>query len=208
MYYLTSSLTSSTIRKLASNRIGWMMVPPRNWARITDFPTEVWGVDNNCFKYGEQWSWDTFSGWLTKSPHNAGCKFVTAPDVMADARATLLRSSTFFSMIRDLGFPAALVAQDGCTSSLVPWDDIDCLFIGGTTEWKLSQYSFELCHEAKQRGKWVHVGRVNSLKRVLWAKQALADSVDGTHLAYTKPEFVQTIDSWLRHSDLLQSRLI
>ena len=114
------------------------MVPPRNWARITEFPTEVWGVDNNCFKYGDQWSWDTFSKWLTQSPHNAGCKFVTAPDVMADARATLPVSYTHLTL----------------------------------------------------------------------PKKALADSVDGTHLAYTKPEFVQTIDSWLRHSDLLQSRLI
>lgn len=39
-----------------------------------------------------------------------------------------------------------------------------CLFVvvpGGDTEWKLSHYAARLTWEAYERGKWVHMGRVN-----------------------------------------------
>jgi hypothetical protein len=39
-------------------------------------------------------------------------------------------------------------------------------------------------HEAKRRGKWVHVGRVNSRERVRWCVANGADSVDGSGFSY------------------------
>lgn len=35
-----------------------------------------------------------------------------------------------------LGYPAALVAQDGLTDATTPWSDLDVLFLGGSTAWK------------------------------------------------------------------------
>lgn len=47
------------------------------------------------------------------------------------------------------------------------WDDFGCLFIGGTTEFKMSNLAYKIAKEAIQRGKHVHVGRVNSTDRIV-----------------------------------------
>ena len=66
----------------------------------------------------------------------------------------------------------------------MPWDDFDALFIGGTTDWKLGDGAAQLVREAKRRGKWVHMGRVNSLRRMIYAESIGCDSADGTMLKY------------------------
>jgi hypothetical protein len=43
-------------------------------------------------------------------------------------------------VIRGLGFRAAYVAQDGHELFAPPWDEFDCLFIGGSTAWKLGPH--------------------------------------------------------------------
>jgi hypothetical protein len=40
-----------------------------------------------------------------------------------------------------------------------------------------------LIREAKWRGKWVHVGRVNTLRRIAWCKALGVDSIDGSGFA-------------------------
>jgi hypothetical protein len=67
----------------------------------------------------------------------------------------------------------------------VPWDMLDVLFVGGSNQWKDSDASWALCHEASQRGKSVHVGRVNGYARVAECKrQGIVDSIDGTMLNF------------------------
>lgn len=174
--------------------IGYMStVVAANWA-ITRFATPLqgnrvpestaWGADNGCF--GKNYVGDTaWLAWLTKmADHAARCLWATAPDVVADAQATLARSSPHLPTIRALGYPAALVAQDGLEDLTVPWDMFDVLFIGGSTDWKLSQLAGGLVGEAKRRGKWVHMGRVNSRRRWTYAESIGCDSVDGTFLAF------------------------
>ena len=41
--------------------------------------------------------------------------------------------------------------------------------IGGTTSWKLGPAAAGLAAQARRRGLWVHLGRVNSLKRLRYA---------------------------------------
>ncbi|MDG4803681.1 hypothetical protein [Micromonospora sp. WMMD980] len=48
----------------------------------------------------------------------------------------------------------------------MPWHAIDALFIGGTTAWKLGPDAAHLAGQARRRGLWVHMGRVNSLWRL------------------------------------------
>jgi hypothetical protein len=105
------------------------------------------------------------------------------------------------SRIREIGYRAALVGQDGMEHLDVPWDEFDCLFVGGSTEWKLGAGAEILIREAKRRGKWVHIGRVNSRKRYLKFAD-LADSCDGTYLTFgpdvNLPKLLRWLEDWKR----------
>lgn len=148
-------------------------------------PDQMWAADNGCFTQPEAYSDEAYLGWLAKMlPYRAQCLFATAPDVVGDAVLTLKRSLPVLHKIRDAGYPAALIGQDGMTPDDVPWSMVDCIFLGGTTEWKLSESAAALARAAKQRGLWVHMGRVNSTRRMLIAKRMGCDSVDGTALVF------------------------
>jgi len=156
-------------------------------------------ADNGCFGKGypgdEAW-W----AWLQTLPADR-CRFAVAPDVVADAAATLERSTPWLSRIRGLGIPAAFVAQDGLENMAVPWDSFDVLFIGGSTEWKLGPHARALTGEAKRRGKWVHMGRVNSQLRMRYAMNIGCDSADGTFIAFGPDQNLPKVLGWLRHVD-------
>jgi len=76
----------------------------------------------------------------------------------------------------------AFVLQDGCNKNSVPWSEITAVFLGGTTQFKMSRDAWLICEEAKRRGKWVHIGRVNTPPRITYF-HGLADSIDGSSLA-------------------------
>lgn len=157
-----------------------------------------WAADTGCFARPEKHDDDAYLDWLRdRLPWAAVCLFATAPDVVGDAAATLERSLPMLARIRVLGYPAALVAQDGLEAIEVPWDAFDCLFIGGTTAWKLSDHAIRLMAEAKRRGKWVHVGRVNSKRRYQWCASHGADSADGTFVAFGPDVNISRLARWL-----------
>lgn len=108
-----------------------------------------------------------------------GCLFLTIPDVVADAVATLRSFWKWRPRLITHGFPLAFVAQDGLTAQMTPWDYFDVLFVGGSTRWKLGIQAHTLCAYAKAFGKGVHVGRVNSDRRAELFSD-VADSIDGT----------------------------
>jgi hypothetical protein len=146
-------------------------------------PDRRWAADTGCFNQPTAHNDDDYLHWLARRGPSR-CLFATAPDVVGDATATLERSIPMLPRIRDVGYPAALVGQDGMTPAMVPWNDIDALFVGGTTGWKLGEAAAALVCEAKERGKWAHMGRVNSGRRVMHAKLIGCDSVDGTYLTF------------------------
>jgi len=145
-----------------------------------------WILDNGCFS--EMWAPYTNQG-LTQQTFirmmedaqapGSGCQFIVVPDFVGDSDATL---SQFFEFIDEYPIPsemAAYVAQDGQQTPLVPWEEIGCLFIGGSDSFKDGIQAYQLAIEAKKRGKWVHVGRVNTMPRVIqW--YGVADSIDGS----------------------------
>ncbi len=160
-------------------------------------PGVAWVADNGCF--GKGYPGDIqYIAWLLANRDDAGtCLFATAPDVVGDAKETLKRSKPFLPVIRALGYPVALVAQDGLENLTVPWDSFDALFIGGSTEWKLGKHARNLVTEAKRRGKHVHMGRVNSKTRYRYAEAIGCDSVDGTYLAFGPDENLPKLLSWV-----------
>jgi hypothetical protein len=127
------------------------------------------------------------------------CVFATAPDVLGDPEATLRRSARFVYRLRAwFGLPGAVVAQDGLEDMDVPWSWFDALFIGGSTEWKLGDGARRLVREAKANGKWVHMGRVNSLRRLRYAKAIGCDSADGTFLVFAPDVNLPKLQRWMR----------
>lgn len=162
-------------------------------------PGAAFCIDNG--RFGKGWPGaDAWFAWVQTHPIE-GCLFVTAPDVVGDAAATLAESLPWLPRIREAGYRAALVAQDGLEELEVPWDDMDALFIGGTTDWKMSAHARTLIAEAKRRGKWVHMGRVNSEKRFRYAHFLGCDSADGTFLAFGPDVNLPRLKQWLRATD-------
>jgi hypothetical protein len=156
---------------------------------------KCWAADNGCFSQPKKYTDDGFLSWLDKIDRT-GCLFAVAPDVVADAAATLDRAAPMLPKIRRLGFAAAFVGQDGATPDSLPWPDFDALFIGGSTEWKLSGMAADLIVEGKRQGKWVHMGRVNSWARISAADALGVDSVDGTFIAYAPDKNTPKVLDW------------
>jgi hypothetical protein len=157
-----------------------------------------WCADNGCFGKGYPGEAAWFV-WLEGMASTADtCLFAVAPDVVGDAAATLERSAPWLPRIRALGYKAAFVAQDGLEDLVVPWDEFDVLFIGGSTEWKLGPHARAIAREAKARGKWLHMGRVNSQRRFAYARAIGCDSCDGTYLTFGPRVNLPDVLAWSR----------
>lgn len=151
------------------------LVSPRSGNVVR--PGEAWAADNDAFL---AWDEGRFARMLGRVSGYEGCLFVAAPDVVSDARATLDRYEPWRAEIAAWGLPVALVGQDGAEAMELPWGRMDALFVGGTTEWKLSAAALDLVGEANRRGLWTHMGRVNTRRRLRIAHDAGCKSVDGT----------------------------
>lgn len=196
MRYLTGATGGITPDVAAACDIGLMLQPGNGYLSLVQtFP--YWAADNGCFSQGEAFSLDRFLVWLERVPR-ARCAFAVAPDVLADAGATLARSLPILPRLRAMGFPAAYVAQNGAERMEMPWADFDVLFLGGTTEWKLSSHAAALTLAARERGKPVHMGRVNSLRRLERARLMGCASADGTFLKFGPKKNLPRLLGWLR----------
>jgi hypothetical protein len=170
---LVSGATKTAARFASNAHLGTLLVPG-NGNKPTGKP---WACDNGAFAGFRE---KAFLKMLSKLRGLPGCLWVAVPDVVGDATATRERFDKWEPVIREMGFPVALVAQNGLTVETTPWDRLDCLFIGGDDAFKLGAEARTLIVAAKERGKLVHMGRVNSLRRLRYAYEIGVDSVDGT----------------------------
>lgn len=188
----------------AEPELGVLLTPDTHMeATLADFAE--WGADNGCFALkGRAFDAERWLAWLDTLPRTA--EFVAIPDVLnwvpdptgklnkdgspvlipiGDAEATLALFPVYAARVRAMGFKVALVAQDGLEDLDIPWAELDAIFVGGSTEWKLGLAAAQITREAKRQGKWVHVGRVNSKRRYRYAMDVMrADSADGTFLRF------------------------
>jgi hypothetical protein len=171
------------------------LIEPRHWGNPASLKLEPgrWAMDNGAFKGFDE---GAFVRMLERFADCPGCLFVAAPDFVGDAASTLARWPFWSRVIRGVGFPAAFVAQDGITPDRVPWPEIGCLFIGGTTAFKVSTAARDLCGVAKARDVWVHWGRVNGKRRYELARKAGADSIDGSGFSRYPDTRIPMIDAW------------
>lgn len=183
-----------------------------------------WVADNGI--YSSAYPGDTgYLAWLAeRAAHRDLCRFVVAPDVVADHTATLERSWPMLRRIRALGLPVGLCAQNGATPDDLPWGYFDAVFLAGIVEcprcgytppvadlpltecpdcrgqlreWKLGPVAASIAAAARRRGVWVHMGRVNSRIRLRYADTIGCDSVDGTYLAFGPHKNLALLLGWL-----------
>lgn len=159
-----------------------------------------WAADNGCFTAHVPFDLDRYLAWLERwRPSADRCLFATAPDVVGDAAATWARSAPVLPQLRARGYRAALCAQNGIDPSVFDWNAFDCLFVGGDDAFKLAESTYALVAEAHARGKWTHMGRVNSARRFRAAFLSGYDSVDGTYLAFGPDTNLPKLQRWLAH---------
>jgi hypothetical protein len=195
--------------------IGLLTTPATNYRRqLALYP--VWAADNGAYKRGADhrlFDFDKWAGWVesvaasTPAEVLARCLFFTAPDaidvdltgreVTSWPVETLARARTWLPWLRQLGLPTALVAQPGMVPSQVPWDLIDVVFLGGDTAWKIGAGAERVTAMAKSLGKRVHMGRVNSGKRLALAASWGVDTADGTYLRYGPTANLPNLLGWL-----------
>lgn len=169
-------------------------------------PGVDWAADNGVF--GNTYPGDeAYLEWLGQRSWAADqCMFAVAPDVVCDAAATLDRSAPLLAKIRRAGYPAALAAQNGLEHLTVPWRDFDVLFLGGDTDWKIGPHARRLTADAKAHGKQVHMGRVNSRRRLQAAAHMGCHTADGTYLAFGPDINLPRLLGWLGEINM-QGRL-
>ncbi len=152
MKYLTGSTNDAIQPSLVNAGIGLMCQPGNGYHhRIEAFPfwaADIVGMNNNN---------DPEKGldWLDRLPRTA--LFVVSPDAFPSAEESLRRGLEYAPVIREMGFPVAVVAQDGAENLHWPWEEMDCLFIGGKpvepawAEWKESAEAKGLAAQSSQR---------------------------------------------------------
>lgn len=97
--------------------------------------------------------------WLAKmEPYRSTCLFLAGGDVVGNAAKTLELYAGFASNFP--GWPVAYIAQDGSESLTIP-ETCAAVFIGGSTDWKLSASAITVIRKAQTIGKRIHIGRVN-----------------------------------------------
>lgn len=196
--FLTGASNRGVVAVAHSDDIGLAFNPDSGYAaQLAEWP--YWAAENGCFAQGQGFDLTAWLDWLgLLRDYAATCLYVVAPDTWDDGPATIARSLPVLPQIRALGYPAALVAQTGTTAAMVPWDAFDVLFLGGPNAWQYSDAATALVQEARRRGKWVHRGRVNSLRRLRDAALIGCDSADGTFLRYGPDVNLPRLRRWLR----------
>lgn len=204
MLYFATPSTLAVRAAMAGGHLG-AIVSPKQGNRLP--PGIRFVIDNNCGPGKDGQAGASYVGhraYLEYLSHMSAqarqrCLFATAPDVLCDAASTLDLLEGFYGAMRAwFGLPVALVAQDGLEHLDVPWRWFDVLFLGGSTTWKLGPAARALTAEAKACGKWVHMGRVNSLRRLQYAQATGCDSADGTYLAFAPDVNLPRLLGWLR----------
>lgn len=156
----------------------------------------LWAADNGCFS--ANWDADAWKAWLCRT---AGSLFAVVPDVVGDSAATRECWDDWCGTVVDAGHLPAFVLQDGQQVDDVPWGEAACVFVGGSTEFKLSEDARALVVEGRRRGLWAHMGRVNSYRRLLLASSWGCNSADGTFLAFGPQQNVPRLLAWLHKLD-------
>ncbi|MFL1449438.1 hypothetical protein ACI77O_13655 [Pseudomonas tritici] len=178
--YASRTGTKTTLANM--RRLGWsILVSAAGVLRTESF--ENWALDNGAwtaFQQGKPFDEDAFSRAIDKV--GEGAQWIVLPDIVAGGMASLDLTLKWKDRLGE-GFPSVtlIAVQDGmCPDDVREYLGPMCgLFIGGSTEWKLTTMD-AWGQLARRTNCYMHVGRVNTLRRINACAQAGADSFDGT----------------------------
>lgn len=181
-YYAT--LTGTRANLAAMHKAGMrVIVGPDQLDRARRSPPLSWALDNGawgCFQRGVPFDGGAFREALAR--WGEGADFIVCPDIVGAGLDSLAFSVSWADEVRQAARrPVYLAVQDGMTEATVApvleW--FDGLFIGGSTEWKeATMHAWG--RYAAGCSLPMHVGRVNTDRRLRMAIDAGASSVDGT----------------------------
>lgn len=173
-----ASITGTRVNRAAIEAAGWrwMMTPAdlRPGYKPYALDNGAWAA----FKAGGELDLDLFQ--RAVDSHANAADFTVLPDIVGEGARSLALSLTWREKLRGAG-RLLLAVQDGMLPEHIePYLSADVgLFLGGTTEWKLS--TGDMWGALKRRlGIYLHIGRVNTAQRVIWCSRIEADSFDGT----------------------------
>ena len=161
----------------------------------TDSLNEIhYGLDNGSFSRFDP---KTFERMARAAQDDPLCDWIVLPDVVGDAESTTALFDHWSERLNLSGAvpeKRAYVLQDGATLGMVPWEWITCLFVGGTDSFRDSRRCWEIVEAAKAQGKTVHIGRVNTPRRIVYWDR-VADSFDGSGIARFDECLTDAIDA-------------
>ena len=137
-----------------------------------------YALDNGAFSAhlaGAAWEsapWLALLEWARLSGRDP--RWVLVPDVVGDSKGTLRAWDQWAPTAARYGWPLAFAVQDGMIVADVP-AEASVVFVGGSTSWKWRTVA-QWCRDFER----VHVGRVNSYRRLWQCADAGAESTDGT----------------------------
>lgn len=202
MILLVSGATRTVERLVGHPNLGVLLTPSAgNYPppRDTTWAGVPWACDNSAFAGFDD---ALFRQMLAKVRCRPDCRWVAAPDVVGDHAETLALWRRYLPVILEHGQTAAFVAQNGCTVESLPWGrGMSAVFIGGDTAWKLGGEAARIVHEAKRRRLWVHMGRVNTFRRLLFAATLGVTSVDGSKFSRFAETYIPSALAFLEQLD-------
>jgi hypothetical protein len=178
MRLLVANNSGCEARRLAATfpgRVGHLM-SPEGWRRPD--PAFPYAIDNGAFgawKPGRAFDGGAFYSLLERvGIEPIKPEWVAVPDVVMDRAGTLSMWRQWAPVVARVGAPLAFVVQDGMKAADVP-AEAAVIFVGGSTPWKWLTVPM-WC----EQGRRVHVGRVNSGRRLRQCARLGVESCDGT----------------------------
>jgi len=179
--YASRTGTKTTLANM--RKMGWsILVSAAGVLRTEHF--QRWALDNgawSAYQQGKSFDEDAFSRAIDKV--GEGADWVVLPDIVAGGMASLDLSLKWLHRLRGMPEQQLIAVQDGmCVDDVRDYlGPMVGLFIGGSTPWKLATLDAWPAL-ARRKGCYLHVGRVNSLKRIKACAQVGANSFDGTSI--------------------------
>ena len=143
----------------------WQLRTPLTNYKLAGVP---YGIDNGCFtKFDKR----AFMKLVDDADHDDSglLRWIVCPDMVGDAQRTR-ELYDHFARKNLRGLPIAYVLQDNCQYTHIPFGEIRCLFVGGSTFFKSSDTALNAVRTAAMIDPtiMIHIGRVNSWDRARW----------------------------------------